>query len=262
MAFLNLLPFFHQRYGLRGMFPRGNLSDRGLQVAQHLGHVGVVFPMKGIEFIEDIVPSLSTRMAKHLSAGHHLEGDATEPHADLDMAVTRILPLTGPVLNQHLKVMMVHDQVVGDAEDGGPQGTVAETDQGAVGFVYLITLVSRGSQPGPACQTFGIGIVLDGTRFARKLGGADDIDPWPGQQQEVGRLDQAMGQVSLQGLNLPGFLLAILVQGLDNAQVLVRGDVAGRGLLGPIHDFLEGALLKPDVGGVEGVIEGSHARVA
>ena len=51
MAFLDLFHFLRQRYGLRGMVPGGNLSDRGLQVAQHLGHVGVVFCMKSIEFI-------------------------------------------------------------------------------------------------------------------------------------------------------------------------------------------------------------------
>ena len=89
------------------------------------------------------MPSLNTRMAKDLSARHHLKGHAAEAHADFDMAVPWILTLAGPTLDQDLKVVIVQDQVFGDAEDGGPQVPVAEADQGAVGFVNLIALVTR-----------------------------------------------------------------------------------------------------------------------
>ena len=206
--------------------------------------------------------ALNARMAKYLPAGHHLESHAAKALTDFDMTVAWIFPLAGPLVHQDLKVVVVHDQVVGDGEDGRPQGMVAQTDERAVGFVDLITLVTRWSQAAPACETFGIGIVLDGSGLAGEVGGADDVDPWGRQQHDVGRLGQALSEFAFQAQNLPGFLLSVLVQLQGNASVLLGGDVAQGGLLGPIDHGLEGALLEADVGGVEGVTEGCHSSIA
>ena len=70
-----------------------------------------------------------------------------------------------------------------------------------------------------------------------------------------------MGEIAFQSQDVAVFLLAVLLQGEHNPQVLVRGAVARRGLLGPIHDFLEGTLLEADVGRAEGLTQGDHACV-
>jgi hypothetical protein len=93
--------------------------------------------------------------------------------------------------------------------------------------------------------------VLHRSGFAAKVGGADNIDPRKGQQQDVRRPNQAAGEITLQSLNLAGFVLAVVVQGLDNTQVLVGSGVAGGGLVGPIEDGLDGALLETDVRSAE-----------
>jgi hypothetical protein len=46
-------------------------------------------------------------------------------------------------------------------------------------------------------------------------------------------------------------LLAVVVQCSDDAQVLVGGDVSGRGLFGPVDHGLNRALLEANVGGAE-----------
>ena len=55
-----------------------------------------------------------------------------------------------PSGGQGLEVVVADDQVVGDAEDGGAERAVAVADQRAVGFVYLVTLVTGRSQAGAA----------------------------------------------------------------------------------------------------------------
>jgi hypothetical protein len=54
-------------------------------------------------------------------------------------------------------------------------------------------------------------------------------------------------------VNLLGFLLAVAVEGVGNAQVFVGGDVAGRGVLGPVEDGGDAALLEADAGLAERV---------
>jgi hypothetical protein len=85
-------------------------------------------------------------------------------------------------------------------------------------------------------------------RFASEVGSADDVDAGEGKQQHVGSLHQAAGDLAFQGLDFLGFVLAIIVQGERNTQVLAGGNVARRGLLGPVEDSLDGALLEADTG--------------
>ncbi len=92
---LDLPQFVVQRLGLGRAFGLRQLIDGGLQVAQHLGHAGAVRAVEGRQLVEDIVPAPETGMAKHLPAGHHLEGDAAEAQAHLDARVPRVLALNG-----------------------------------------------------------------------------------------------------------------------------------------------------------------------
>src|SRR6476661_784777 len=102
--------------------------------------------MEGRQFVEDVVSALDTRMVEDLPTRHHLEGDTTEAHGDLDARVPRVFALGLPLGRQHLEVVVTDDEVVGDAEDGGAQGAVTVADQGTVGFVYLVTLITGRSQ--------------------------------------------------------------------------------------------------------------------
>src|ERR1044071_2711619 len=99
--------------------------------------------------------ALDAGMAKDLAAGDHLEGDAAEAQADADVDVAAILALARPQTCQVLKMVITQQQVVGDAEDGGAEGAVAVAHQRAIGFVYLIALVTGRTQAGTAGDTFG-----------------------------------------------------------------------------------------------------------
>ena len=150
----------------------------------------------------------------------------------------RVLALGRPLGRQVLEVVVADDEVVGDAEDGGAQRAVAVAHQRAVGLVHLVALIAGRPQAGAAGDGLGVGVVFDGSHFAGEVGGADDVDAGEGEQQHVGGLDQAAGDVAFQGLNFLGFAQAIVVQGQGDAVVLVGGDVAGRGLFGPVEDSL------------------------
>src|SRR5436190_22649947 len=98
--------------------------------------------VEGRQLVEDIMPALDAGMAKYLPAGDHLEGDAAEAQANLDAGVPRVLALGGPLRRQPLEVVVAHDQVVGDAQDGGAEGAAAVSHQRTVGAIHLITLVA------------------------------------------------------------------------------------------------------------------------
>jgi hypothetical protein len=72
-----------------------------------------------------------------------------------------------------------------------------------------------------------------------------------GEQQHVGRLDQATGDVAFQGLNFLGFSLPIRIQGQGDAEMLVGGHSARCGLFRPVENGLHGALLEADAGRAE-----------
>src|SRR5207237_902327 len=74
--------------------------------------------------------------------------------------------------------------------------------------------------------------------------------------------DQSAGEFAFQGLNFLGFSLAIVVQGQGEAVVLTGGDVAGGGLLGPVEDGPDGALLEANAGLAERVTQGCHSGAA
>ena len=158
------------------------------------------------------------------------------------------LPWAAHWRRQDLEVVVADNQVVGDAEDGGAERAVAVAYQRAVGFVYLVALVTRGPQAGAAGDGLGVGVVFDRPHLAGEVGGADDVDAGEGEQQDVGRLHQPAGDLAFQSLDFQGFSLAVVVEGQSDAAMLAGGDVARRGLLGPVEDGLHGALLEADAG--------------
>ena len=218
--------------------------------------------MERRQLVEDVMPALKSRMAKDLAAGDHLESDATEAQADLDARVPRVFSLSRPRRRQGLEVMVADDQVVGDAEDGGAERTVAVAYQRAVGLVYLVALVSRGPQAGEASDRLGVGVVFDRPHFAGEVGGADDVDAREGERKRVRRLHQPAGDLAFESLDFQGFSLAVVIQGESDAEVMRSGDVAGRGLLGPIEDGLDSALLEANAGLMKRVTYGCQSGVA
>jgi hypothetical protein len=95
--------------------------------------------------------------------------------------------------------------------------------------------------------------MLHRPRLTGEVGGTDDVDAREGEQQHVGGLRQAAGDLALEGLDFLGFSLAIVVQGQGDAMVLAGSDITGCGLLGPVEDGLDGALLKADARVAEGL---------
>ena len=96
--------------------------------------------------------------------------------------MTRVLALGAPLGGQRLEVVVADDQVVGDAQDGGAQGTIAVAHQRAIGVVYGVTLITTGPQACAAADRLGVEVVLDGPHLTREVGGADDIDAGEGEQ--------------------------------------------------------------------------------
>src|SRR5713226_2409291 len=101
------------------------------------------------QLVQDVVPPLQAGMAEDLLAGHHLVGNAAEAQSDSD-ADSALVVLAGrrPAVGQRLEVVVAADQVVQNASDGGAELAVAVADQGTVGMVDFITLITRWTEAG------------------------------------------------------------------------------------------------------------------
>jgi hypothetical protein len=93
---VDLAQLLLERFGFGCVLACGHLSKGCLQIAQDLGHVGVVFAMESGQLVEQIMPAGDGRMVKDLSTGDHLKSDAAEAQADLDATVAWVLALGGP----------------------------------------------------------------------------------------------------------------------------------------------------------------------
>jgi hypothetical protein len=82
---VDLLQLLVKRPGFGRVFARRQVVESGLQVAEHVGHGGIVRAMKRNEFVEEIVPALDAGMAKDLDG---LDGAALEADAGLFQGVT------------------------------------------------------------------------------------------------------------------------------------------------------------------------------
>ena len=92
---------------------------------------------------------------------------------------------------------------------------------------------------------------MDRPHLASEVSGADDVDAGEGEQQHVGRLHQATGNLAFECLDFQGFSLAIVVQVERDTVMLAGGDVARGGLICPVEGRLHGALLEADAGMAE-----------
>src|SRR5438105_14611871 len=140
--------------------------------------------MEGGKFFEDIVSSLQTGMVKDLPAGDHLEGDAAEAVGHTNADVAWVLAGGFPVMAQDVEVVVATDEVVGNAQDGGAEFAIAVADQGTVGPVDLVTLITAGAQTGPAVDAARVGVIFHRPHLAGVIGGADDVDAREGQEQD------------------------------------------------------------------------------
>src|SRR5947199_10371417 len=123
-------------------------------------------------------------MAEDLAAGHHLIGDAAEAQGDLDARMAWVFARRAGAIGQSVKVVIATDEVVRDAQDGGAELAVAVADQGAVGLIYLIALITRWTQARATGDGPCVGIVGDRSHLTREVGGADGIDAGEGREQD------------------------------------------------------------------------------
>src|SRR5712691_12329812 len=109
---------------------------------------------------------LQGRMVEHLSAGHHVVGDATETLGDFDMSMSRVFTGRPPTHGQSVEVVIAQNQVVGDGEDGGAEPAVGATAQGPVAEIDLVALVAGGTQTRAAGDATRVGVVPDRPHLA------------------------------------------------------------------------------------------------
>jgi hypothetical protein len=129
-------------------------------------------------------------------------------------------------------------------ENRSRQGAFAVAHQWPIGFINFVTLITRWSQASAFGD--GLGVMFPGPHLAGIIGGADDIEAREGEQQHVGCLDQASGNLLFVSLDFLGFPLTIIVLGQGNTMMKRSGNVARSGLLRPIQNGLERALLEAD----------------
>jgi len=127
---LDPVEFLVERLGLRRVFLHGHLLERSLEVTQHGRSVRLVFAVERHELGQDVVPSLDAGVAEDLPAGDDLVGDAAEARGNLDARVPRVLAVEFPGMGQRVEVVVALDEVIGRAQDGGAQFTVATADEG------------------------------------------------------------------------------------------------------------------------------------
>ena len=132
---------------------------------------------------------------------------------------------------------------------------------GPLALIDPVALIARRAQAGAAGDGLGVGVVLDRPHLAGEVGGADDVDAGEGQQQDVGRLRQAAGDVAFQGLDFLGFSLR------DRRRGPGRCGGAGRRRRRPAaacsaqsRTVCDGALLEADAGLARGCDTGLSLR--
>src|SRR5713101_3887789 len=211
-----------------------NVPDRGLQTGQGLRQGRVMLAVKGQQFVENVMALLQGRMMEHLSAGHHLIGDATETLGDFDMGMSRVFTGRPPTHGQGVEVVIAQNQVVGDAEDGGAEPAIGAAAQGAVAEIDLVALVTGGTQTGAAGDATRVSVVGDGSHLAGEVRGGDDVDAGKGQQQDIGSLGQVAGDIAFPLENFLGFAGPIVVErqgdaAVQGSRLIARGRLAGPG---------------------------------
>ena len=126
------------------------MLDSRLQVAQHLGHAGVVFAVEGVQLVEDVVPSLDARMAKHLTARHHLEGDAAEAEPTLTRMYRGSLPWPAHCVAKCWKWWLHTIRLSAMPRMAARSERLQLPHQRTVGFVDLVALIAGRTQTGAA----------------------------------------------------------------------------------------------------------------
>jgi len=72
-------------------------------------------------------------MAEHLSAGHHLEGNAAKARGDLDARVAWVLANGPPLPGHGAEVTIADGQIVGDARMAARSLRLAQRTSGPLG---------------------------------------------------------------------------------------------------------------------------------
>ena len=83
---------FHQGNRFQGMFLRGQLGGRGVEVRQHRFGRSLMLLMEGDQLVEDIAPRLQAGMRHDLPAGDDQVGQSAETRGNLDVGSRGSLP--------------------------------------------------------------------------------------------------------------------------------------------------------------------------
>src|ERR1700733_743821 len=154
------------------------MSVNTINIFENTREVRFAFAMEGRKFSKNGVTWLTGWVWEDAAACQHDKGEAAEAFGDLDADPTGVLILLLPAFCPGLVMVIVADQVVGDAHQDATQPTIATAAQGSVG-VDLIGLVARGAQACAAGNVVGVGIVLDRSQLAGEFGRTDDGDARP-----------------------------------------------------------------------------------
>jgi len=142
---------------------RANLVD----IFEGTLEISLVFAVESHELVTDGVPRLAGRVGVDTTAGEHDKRETAKALVHLDADPARVLARAAPAFGLGLIMVVVADQVVGDAQQHGAEAAIGAAAQGTV-HVYLIGVITRWAQAGAAGDVIGIGVVLNGAQFTAR----------------------------------------------------------------------------------------------
>jgi hypothetical protein len=102
------------------MFGGRNPLHSRVQIMHHHVDFEIIINMKINQFLKDFMPRPAARMAKHLPARHHLEGDPAEPLGGPHARHAAIDPRGAPLLPQALEISITCEQIFSNHQDDVP----------------------------------------------------------------------------------------------------------------------------------------------
>jgi hypothetical protein len=246
----------------RGATVAWQLLDDRLEVAQLEQRVGGVLAVEVQQLAEQVVVGLAASMREQLPASDHGKGQAAKDLGDLDAQPTRVLAGAVPWGGAGAKVMVALRQVVGGLHQDGAATAVAAATPRTVVTIHWVALIAGRHQAGAAGDRIGVGVERDRSEFASAVGDGDDVDAGDDEQQHVGSLDDAVGEIAFQFENLPVFAEAIVVKGDELAATFAGVSLVGGCLVGPGQELVKGLLATAQLELVGELLQAGEAALA
>src|SRR5665213_3665368 len=164
--------------------------------------------MESDQLGQDVVALTRSRMIEDLAAGDHLEADSAQAHRDAHADQPRVVLADAPGRRKIAKIMIAENEVVGDLHEREAQAMIGALDHRSA-VVHLVALMPRGIQPRSSGDAPRVGVVAHWPGLRGILGGRDDVDPRTAHQKHVRGAGQERSDLTLQGMDLPLFLLSV-----------------------------------------------------